>query len=85
LTSDDRYAGLITARIFSTHFEKVIVVESETLSSPDQPRKNVQQYNQIHTILQYTHGVLSRLFPRLDEFVLAANGRCGPFSFPICR
>jgi hypothetical protein len=37
--------------MLSTHFEKVVIIESETLSTPDSDRKNVPQYFQVHTIV----------------------------------
>lgn len=74
------YTGLVTARILSAHFERVLVIESETLATPDQERKNVAQYNQVHTILMYTYWALKSLFPTIDEAMLDANGRSVRFD-----
>jgi hypothetical protein len=42
-------AGLLTARVLSDHFEKVIIIEPDTVL--EEKRGRVPQWNQIHSEL----------------------------------
>lgn len=58
-------AGLLAARVLSEHFERVTVIEKDTLPGPDSARKSVPQGNHIHVIWSGGAAAIERLLPGL--------------------
>lgn len=58
-------AGLITARVLSEHFEKVIVLERDEPGEAPEPRKGVPQGRHLHALLAPGLAHLDRFFPGL--------------------
>ncbi len=57
--------GLLSARVLSDHFEKVVLLERDTLPSGPESRKAVPQARHIHALLEAGLKVLDSLFPGL--------------------
>ncbi|QRN95599.1 FAD-dependent oxidoreductase [Archangium violaceum] len=60
-------AGLLSARVLSEHFEKVVILERERLPDGPEQRKAVPQGRHIHAMLEAGLKVLEELFPGLLE------------------
>ncbi|KZO89795.1 hypothetical protein CALVIDRAFT_568263 [Calocera viscosa TUFC12733] len=75
-------SGLLAARVASTHYEKVIVIESEQIVE-DKPRTYVMQSLQLHTFLAFMIKALVKLYPDFTDQVRAGRGRVGYFIFPF--
>ncbi|WPB75232.1 hypothetical protein KYC5002_40330 [Archangium violaceum] len=60
-------AGLLSARVLSEHFEKVIILERERLPEGPEARKNAPQGRHIHALLEAGLTVLDGLFPGLVQ------------------
>jgi 2-polyprenyl-6-methoxyphenol hydroxylase-like FAD-dependent oxidoreductase len=63
-------AGLVTARILSDYFDKVVVIERDNLPRNRSPRKSVPQGQHIHNLLARADEILERLFPGLFDDLL---------------
>ena len=66
-------AGLLAARVLSEHFERVTVIERDTLPESEQARKGVPQGRHIHILLNKGASILEDLFPDLFP-ALARDG-----------
>ncbi|KAJ7122267.1 hypothetical protein C8R44DRAFT_785898 [Mycena epipterygia] len=70
-------AGIVTARIFADHFERVVIVDPE-IEDADKPKTRIMQYNAVHAFLSlFVHGA-RRLWPDFDTEFKAAGGRLVP-------
>jgi 2-polyprenyl-6-methoxyphenol hydroxylase-like FAD-dependent oxidoreductase len=58
-------AGLLAARVLSEHFERVTVVERDTLGDDPQARRGVPQGRHLHALLARGEQIMSELFPNL--------------------
>ena len=56
-------AGLLAARVLSDHFERVTVIERDTLDNDAEPRRSVPQGRHAHALLSRGEQILSELFP----------------------
>lgn len=56
-------AGLLAARVLADHFERVTLVERDTLPDSAQARKGVPQGRMLHTVLPRGLSIVERLFP----------------------
>ena len=66
-------SGLLTARVVSRHFDKVIVVERDVLPNGEELRKGVPQAAHAHGLLASGYRVMDEYFPgMMDE--LEARG-----------
>ena len=63
-------AGLFAARALSDFFERVIVIDRDTLDSGSRPRKAVPQGNHVHAILPPAYQSLQDLMPDVIETLL---------------
>ncbi len=63
--------GLFAARAVADFFEKVIVIEKDTLEPNASPRKGVPQGNHIHGILPPTYAALKKLMPEVIEQLIS--------------
>lgn len=68
-------AGLLAARVLSSAFERVLVLERDDLSRAG-PRQGVPQANHAHVLLAAGSAVLERLFPGLFRTIEQAGGLC---------
>lgn len=68
-------AGIWTARVLANHFDEVIVVERDKLSETAQLRPGVPQGRQYHIMLRRGLQIMDRLFPGLDQELIAAGAQ----------
>ena len=66
-------AGLLSARVLSDYFERVVIVEKDKLPDTPQPRRGVPQSVQPHILFARGYRILGELFPGV-EAKLIANG-----------
>lgn len=66
-------AGLLAARVLLNHFERITVVERDSLPEQPQPRPGVPQSVQSHAILVRGQRILEQLFPGLKAELKAAG------------
>lgn len=57
--------GLLAARVLSTYFEKVTVVERDTLPSTPEARKGVPQGKHVHLLMIRGAEILEEFFPHI--------------------
>jgi 2-polyprenyl-6-methoxyphenol hydroxylase-like FAD-dependent oxidoreductase len=63
-------AGLMNARVLSKHFDRVTVVERDTLPDRPEVRNGVPQGRHLHALLQQGQQTMETMFPGLaDDFV----------------
>ncbi|ATB31260.1 NAD(P)/FAD-dependent oxidoreductase [Melittangium boletus] len=60
-------AGLLSARVLSEHFEKVIVLERDPFPSGPETRKGAPQGHHVHALLEAGLKVLEELFPGMPR------------------
>ncbi|PTL82313.1 hypothetical protein DAT35_19880 [Vitiosangium sp. GDMCC 1.1324] len=60
-------AGLLSARVLSDHFEKVIILEREPLPEGPEARKSTPQGRHIHALLEAGLKTLDALFPGMVQ------------------
>ena len=60
-------AGLLSARVLADYFDRVIVIERDTLPQEPQTRKGVPQANHVHVLLAQGYRILNQLFPGIDD------------------
>ena len=58
-------AGLLAARVLSDHFQRVTIIERETLAQSDAPRQAVPQGRHVHVLLHQGIQIVRNLFPDL--------------------
>ncbi|MBO0681491.1 FAD-dependent monooxygenase [Mycolicibacterium sp. S2-37] len=69
-------AGLLAARVLTEHYDRVTVVERDTLDGAIGPRRGVPQGCQPHVLLARCAQIVDELFPGyLDELVAAGAHR----------
>ena len=76
-------AGLIAARVLADRFERVTVIDRDTLPTGDENRAGVPQGRHGHGLLASGFRALEGLFPGLEQELVAAGavpgdiiGRC---------
>ena len=67
-------AGLLTARILSGHFSKVIVLEKDKYPKEKGPRNGTPQANHIHVFLVKGMQTIINLFPGIEKKLLSQGG-----------
>lgn len=77
-------AGLLAARVLSDHFDRVIVLERDRFADSPESRQGVPQGRHAHALLARGEHVLSRLFPRITDELVAGGGVRGDIG-EICR
>lgn len=60
-------AGLVAAAVAARHFEKVTLIDKDTLPGEPYPRKAVPQGNHVHALLKSGELFLSELFPEFRQ------------------
>lgn len=66
-------AGLLAARVLLNHFDRVTIVERDSLPEQPQSRPGVPQSVQSHGLLVRGQRILDQLFPGLDAELIAAG------------
>lgn len=66
-------AGMLAARVLADHFERVTVVERDSMPDRPEPRKGTPQDHHLHILLARGRESLERLFPGLGEEMVAAG------------
>jgi 2-polyprenyl-6-methoxyphenol hydroxylase-like FAD-dependent oxidoreductase len=66
-------AGLLAARALAEAYERVTVVERDTLPAAGQARKGVPQGRHVHALLPRGQHVVDELFPGLTDELIAAG------------
>lgn len=66
-------AGLLAARVLSKHFERVTIIERDSLQEGTSPRKGVPQGRHVHVLLKRGQLVMEKLFPGFND-ALAMRG-----------
>lgn len=64
-------AGLMAARVLSSHFRRVTLIERDHVANRAEPRKGVPQGNHVHGLLLAGQRVLEDLFPDLTPALIA--------------
>jgi 2-polyprenyl-6-methoxyphenol hydroxylase-like FAD-dependent oxidoreductase len=66
-------AGLLAARVLSDHYEKVVILERDTLPEEPLPRKGLPQSYQPHLFLARGVAIIENLFPGIYNEMVAAG------------
>lgn len=66
-------AGLLAARVLSERFERVTLVERDTLPAGPEARKGVPQARHVHALLIRGERIVERLFPGIVATLLQAG------------
>lgn len=69
------FAGLWAARILADHFEEVVILERDQLPETAVSRPGVPQDKHVHVLLVRGASILTRLFPGIDEELLALGAK----------
>jgi 2-polyprenyl-6-methoxyphenol hydroxylase-like FAD-dependent oxidoreductase len=69
--------GLLAARALADHYNKVTIIDRDDLPAVFEPRKGVPQGRHAHGLLARGREVLDRLFPGLDEELVAEGALHG--------
>jgi 2-polyprenyl-6-methoxyphenol hydroxylase-like FAD-dependent oxidoreductase len=65
--------GLVAARVLSRHFERVTVIDRDALPGSIENRRGVPQGRHGHGLLASGFGALKKLFPRIEQDLVAAG------------
>ena len=60
-------AGLLTARVLSDRFDRVILIERDIFPAPGENRKGVPQGKHTHVLLERGHRIMESFFPGLTD------------------
>ncbi len=75
-------AGLVTSAVLADHFEKVTLLDRDTISSDAEDRKGVPQSYHFHGLLPGGLEIMMELFPGFDQDLLSAGSLTpGPSEF----
>jgi flavin-dependent dehydrogenase len=64
-------AGLLAARVLSSHFKQVIVLEKDVYPEKALPRNGIPQSHHIHILLMKGKQILTELFPDLESVLIS--------------
>ncbi len=70
-------AGLLTARVLSERFERVTLIDKDTLPQQPEHRRHVPQSHHVHALLASGREVMCELFPSFEEEMLARGALVG--------
>lgn len=68
-------AGMPAARVLADHFDRVIVIENDTLPADASPRTGTPQSRHLHVLLAGGQRALSSLFPGFEKDLVAAGAQ----------
>jgi 2-polyprenyl-6-methoxyphenol hydroxylase-like FAD-dependent oxidoreductase len=77
-------AGLVAARVLADAYDKVVVVDRDTLIGVDGPRKSRPQGRQIHALAVRGRVVMEGLYPGITDELIADECPVGDFA-GACR
>jgi 2-polyprenyl-6-methoxyphenol hydroxylase-like FAD-dependent oxidoreductase len=66
-------SGLVAARVLSSRFDHVTIIDRDSLPAANENRRGVPQGRHGHGLLASGFGALKKLFPRLEQELLAAG------------
>jgi 2-polyprenyl-6-methoxyphenol hydroxylase-like FAD-dependent oxidoreductase len=66
-------AGLASAQMLSRHFNEVVVLERDEISTESKIHKSIPQGNHYHTLLAGGYRVMSELYPELSDRLIAGG------------
>jgi 2-polyprenyl-6-methoxyphenol hydroxylase-like FAD-dependent oxidoreductase len=72
--------GLLAARVLSGHFNRVTVVERDSISDGAEPRKGTPQGRHVHALFGGGVAVIERLYPGIFEELVAAGAVACDFA-----
>lgn len=72
--------GLLTARVLSSHFAQVTILERDTVANHPEPRKGQPQARHLHGLLATGLQVMTRYFPDLPEALADGGAVMGDFA-----
>src|SRR5262245_28140621 len=75
--------GLLAARALSEHYDRVTIIERDTLPEAPEPRKGVPQGQHTHALLARGREELEQLFPGLTEELVAEGALRGDVSADV--
>ncbi|HYP43430.1 MAG TPA: NAD(P)-binding protein, partial [Candidatus Nitrosocosmicus sp.] len=64
-------AGLLAARVLSSHFKQVMVLEKDVCPEKAIPRNGIPQSHHIHILLMKGKQILTELFPDLESVLIS--------------
>ncbi len=64
-------AGLLAARVLSSHFEQAVVLEKDVYPEKAVPRNGIPQSHHIHILLMKGKQILTELFPNLESVLIS--------------
>ncbi len=64
-------AGLLSARVLSSHFEQIMVLEKDAYSEKAVTRNGIPQSHHIHILLMKGRQILTDLFPNLESVLIS--------------
>ena len=64
-------AGLLAARVLSSHFKQVIVLEKDVYPEKALPRNGIPQSHHTHILLMKGKQILTELFPDLESVLIS--------------
>jgi flavin-dependent dehydrogenase len=64
-------AGLLAARVLSTYFKQVLIIEKDRYPEKAVPRNGVPQSHHIHILLMRGKQILDELFPNLEANLIS--------------
>jgi 2-polyprenyl-6-methoxyphenol hydroxylase-like FAD-dependent oxidoreductase len=70
-------AGLLTARVLSSHFDRVALLERDQVVDDAQPRKGQPHARHLHSLLAEGLTILERYFPALRDDLCAGGAMLG--------
>lgn len=73
-------AGLCAARVLSDHFAQVTVLERDTPTPDDTPRRGAPQGAHAHALMKAGERLFERLFPGFVEEIEAHGAQCFDFG-----
>ncbi|HJU92425.1 MAG TPA: FAD-dependent monooxygenase [Pyrinomonadaceae bacterium] len=66
-------AGLLTARVLADHFDHVTLIERDSYPDTTETRRGIPQANHVHGLLARGRQILEKLFPGLQDEMIAAG------------
>lgn len=73
-------AGLFAAKVLSTAYDEVVVVDRDDLAAGDGPRRAVPQGRHIHGLLARGQQIIEELFPGITDELAAEDVPVGDFG-----